>query len=433
MDAKTLTRTDRIVEDTLSFFQMLLSGRNLPDFAIRLWEGTTWSSSPGKEPKFILVINRPGALRRMFWLPNQLTLGQAYVDRDFDIEGDLVEAFDLGDILCDLKLSIVDRIRFGKFLLTLPGGDRQPPPSKGKGALLKGDLHTPTRDAEAVGYHYNVSNDFYRLWLDERMVYSCAYFSTRAETLDQAQERKLNYICRKLRLEPGERLLDIGCGWGGLIIHAARHYGVTARGITVSPPQAELANERIKAAGLSGRCSVEICDYRQVRESRGFHKAVSVGMIEHVGRQKLPEYFSGIWKLLRPEGVFLCHGIAASSSEPPLKGASFIDHYVFPDGDLVPVSETLRVAEENGFELRDLESLREHYALTLRQWVQRLLASRDAACQLTDEATYRVWSLYMAGSAHGFDVGRGNLYQILLSKPQHGRTGLPLMRNDWYS
>jgi len=238
-----------------------------------------------------------------------------------------------------------------------------------------------------VTYHYDVSNDFYALWLDQRMVYSCAYFQHRNADLESAQENKLDYICRKLRLHPGQRLLDIGCGWGGLVIYAAQHYGVEALGITLSRPQADLASARIAEAGLSERCRVIVRDYREVDEPGSVDALVSVGMFEHVGMALLPEYFARAWRLLKPGGVFLNHGIASCPTVKPLRGRTFSNTYVFPDGELEPINVTLHAAEEAGFEVRDVESLREHYNLTLRHWVQRLKAHHEQALQYMDEPT----------------------------------------------
>ncbi len=290
------------------------------------------------------------------------------------------------------------------------------------------------RDREAVRYHYDVSNDFYRLFLDERMVYSCAYFASADIGLEEAQLAKLDLVCRKLRLKPGQRLLDVGCGWGGLVLHAAANYGVDATGITLSAPQVELANRRIAEAGLAERCRVQLLDYREVREDHPFDALVSVGMFEHVGQAMLPGYFGKAARLLKRGGVFLNHGIASRATDPVVHGPSFSDAYVFPDGELVPINGTLRAAEETGFEVRDVESLREHYALTLRHWVRRLEERHAQALQHVDEATYRVWRLYMAGSAHGFTRRRLNVYQALLALPDSdGASGLPLTRTDWYA
>jgi len=297
---------------------------------------------------------------------------------------------------------------------------------------LRGARHSKERDRQAVTYHYNRSNDFYALWLDSRMVYSCAYFTTPDDDIDIAQERKLDYISRKLRLRPGERLLDIGCGWGGLVIYAAQHYGVESYGITLSEPQAEFAQKRIEEAGLTGKCKVEVRDYRDVHEADSFDKIVSVGMFEHVGEALLPTYFKQAWQLLHPGGVFLNHGIASDSFDEAHAKTSFVNHYVFPDGELLPINTTLRAAETSGFEVRDVESLREHYTLTLRHWVQRLEAHAEEARKLTNDVTYRVWRLYMSGSAHAFKAGTNNIYQTLLAKPDRGDSGLPLTRTDWY-
>jgi cyclopropane-fatty-acyl-phospholipid synthase len=265
------------------------------------------------------------------------------------------------------------------------------------------------------------------------MVYSSAYFQGPNDDLDRAQENKLDYICRKLRLRPGQRLLDIGCGWGGLVIYAAQHYGTEASGITLSQPQADLANARIAEAGLTDRCRVRVCDYRAVDEPGRYDALVSVGMFEHVGIKLLPTYFSRAWELLKPGGVFLNHGIARRAGERLRKGRSFSDVYVFPDGELTPISTSLRAAEETGFEVRDVESLRGHYALTLRHWVRRLEEHHDRALQCVDEPTYRVWRLFMSGSAHFFKVGRLNVYQALLIRQgEAGRSGQPLTRADWY-
>ena len=240
------------------------------------------------------------------------------------------------------------------------------------------------------------------------------------------------YICRKLRLRRGEQLLDIGCGWGGLIVYAAQHYGVTAVGVTVSEPQAELANEQIRREGLTNQCRVEVRDYREIDESEKYDKIVSVGMFEHVGESKLPEYFSRTWRLLKPGGAFLNHGIATSLNDPPKKGDTFSNRYVFPDGEVLPLSTTLRAAEMSGFEARDVESLREHYALTLHHWLKRLEAHHEEAVTLTDEPTYRIWRLSHASAGLGFWMNRHTIYQTLFVKPDRDKSNLPLTRAEWY-
>lgn len=424
------TPADRIAPKCLVFLQEALGSFHPRDFSFRLWDGSVWDAEPGEPSRFTMVLRNPGVLRTMFWSPSELALGEAYLYNDLDIEGDISSAFFLADRLVRLRLGVAECLRFARILLALPSSDRQWGARPAE--RLRGPLHSIGRDKQAVTYHYDMSNAFYSLWLDERMVYSCAYFTDPGNNLDSAQERKLDYICRKLRLQHGERVLDIGCGWGGLVIHAAKNYGVQVHGITLSRPQADLANERIRLAGLSDRCRVDVRDYRELHASEGYDKLVSVGMFEHVGKARLQEYFQGAFRLLRPGGVFLNHGIACNPGFPPIPGSSFSDHYIFPDGELLPLGTTLSVAERSGFEVRDVESLREHYVLTLRHWLRRLETRREEACSVTDEKTYRLWRLYLAGAAHKFRVGQNSVYQLLLSKSSDGESGLPLTRGDWY-
>jgi cyclopropane-fatty-acyl-phospholipid synthase len=423
------TPSDRIAPQCLVFLQEVLGDFHPRDFSFRLWDGSVWDAEPGEPSRFTMVLRNPGVLRTMFWSPSELALGEAYLYNDLDIEGDISSAFLLADLLVHVRLGLVERLRFARLLLALPSTGRHQ--SVRPTEKLRGPLHSMGRDRQAVTYHYDMSNAFYSLWLDERMVYSCAYFTDPGDNLDTAQERKLDYLCRKLRLQRGERMLDIGCGWGGLVIHAAKKYGVEAHGITLSGPQADLANERIRQAGLSDRCRVDVRDYREIHAPESYDKLVSVGMFEHVGESRLQEYFRRAFRLLRPAGVFLNHGIACNPDFPPVPGPSFSDHYIFPDGELLPLGTTLSVAETSGFEVRDVESLREHYVLTLRHWIRRLESRREEACSLTDEKTFRLWRLYLAGAAHKFRMGQNSVYQVLLSKTLDGKSGLPLTRGDW--
>ena len=423
---------DTAVRKSLSFLDDLFAEHRPRDFAVRLWDGTLWGPEPGQPARFTLVLEHPGALRSMFWPPGEISLSEAYIYDDFDIEGEIEAVFPLADHLLSRRRNLAESLRQARRVLALPAGRRGRRTGR-KAARLRGRRHSKTRDRSAVTYHYDLPGEFYALWLDERMVYSCAYFATPEEDLDAAQERKLDLICRKLRLRRDERLLDIGCGWGGLVVHAARRYGVNALGITLSEPQAELANERIRRAGLEDRCRVEVRDYREIEDWGAYDKLVSVGMFEHVGEARLPDYFSRAYRLLRPGGAFMNHGISRNPNVPVRRGPTFISRHVFPDGELVPIGITLRAAEGSGFEVRDVESLREHYALTLGQWVRRLEDNADEARRIVDETTYRVWRLYMAGSVHGFRTGRINVYQALLIRPDRGESGLPLTRADWYS
>lgn len=422
---------DKYGDISLSFFDELLKDYHPRDFAVRLWDTSSIEPESGQTARFTLVINSPGALRRMFWSPSEISLGEAYIYGDIDLEGNCESVFSLAEYLLGNPIKFARKSRLATKLLKLPSEKK---PREGRQeAKLSGSRHSIDRDRKAVTYHYDVSNDFFASYLDKNMVYSCGYFDSEDDDIDTAQERKLDYICRKLRLKEGENLLDIGCGWGGLVIHAAKNYGVNAIGITLSEPQAELANRRIDEAGLSDRCRVEIRDYREFGEPSSVDKLVSVGMFEHVGESKLPEYFEKAKTLLKPGGVFLNHGIACNVSQIGNKAPSFSDHYVFPDGELLPINRTLQVAEKEGFEVRDVESLREHYAMTLRRWVSRLEANRDRSVAAADETTYRIWRLYMSGSAHGFETGRLNVYQTLLVKSDKSSSGLPLTRDEWYS
>lgn len=428
---------DRAAQVGLSLFQTLFKGYHPRDFGVRFWDGSTWDAEPGQPTKFTVVVKHPGALLRMFWLPNNLKLGEAYIFDDFDIEGDMGGIFALRDYLVNAPFGFNRWLHCARLLLTIPHKGRRRS-AEFRAINLDGVSHSKERDRQAVTYHYDLSNEFFKLWLDRQMIYSCGYFKSRDDDLDRAQENKLDYICRKLRLRSGERLLDIGCGWGGLVMHAARHYGARVLGITLSARQAELANERIRRAGLADVCRVEIRDYRDVEENGSYDKIVSVGMFEHVGESQLLNYIGRAWRLLKPGGVFLNHGIARAMAESKrkrlsfTKNVSFIDAYVFPDYELLPISTTLRAAEMSGFEVRDVESLREHYALTLQHWVRRLEARKNEIKRIVNDVTYRVWRLYMAGSAYSFQTGELNLYQVLLAKSNRGNSGLPMTRDDWY-
>ncbi len=288
-----------------------------------------------------------------------------------------------------------------------------------------------------IGYHYDVSNAFYRLWLDSRMVYSCAYFRSDGDTLDDAQAGKLDHICRKLRLEPGERFLDIGCGWGALLFHAAERYGVEATGITLSQNQFDHAREVIAARGLAGRVKVELRDYLDLPEDALYDKIASVGMFEHVGIARFPRYFGKICRILKPGGLVLNHGITHNPLGAQSLGSGlgdFVEEYVFPGGELAHVAKVIEGMAAQGLEVIDAEALREHYAKTLWRWCERLEANADAARAEVGEEKYRVWRIYLAGSAHAFDRGWLSLWQILAGKPlPDGRLPHPLTRDYMYA
>lgn len=415
---------------TLQLLEELFLTESLKGIQVRLWDGDLWPENG--ETTTTLVLNHPGALRAMFLPGTEVGMAEAYLYDDIDFEGNIEAIFGLAGSIANEIRSLAKKIKLLNLLKQLPVIPSRPVTQRGP-ARLKGKPHSIKRDRQAAHYHYDISNDFYSLWLDPDMVYSCGYFSNADDTIETAQAKKLNYICKKLRLQPGQRLLDIGCGWGGLVICAAQNSGVTATGVTLSQPQADYANQRIAELGLSNSCKVLLMDYREILEEKTYDSIVSVGMFEHVGAALLKPYFEKVYRLLKPCGLFLNHGISTTNTTQSLGRNSFSDTYVFPDGELVPIQETIARAENAGFETRDVESLREHYVLTLRQWVERLEKNHASVLRHVDEHTYRVWRLYMAGSIHGFKTGRLNVYQSLFVRSDdQGNTGLPLSRIDWY-
>lgn len=432
MATAAISTEDRAVQLTLSLLRDILSSSPADDIAIRLWDGTIWKPEPAGSARCTLVLQHPGALRKMFVPPTELNLAEAYLYNDFDIEGEIEAIVPLVKHFLGTPKGKLEQVRYGARLLRLPKTG-QPRPGE-TAAKMHGLLHSKERDRQAISHHYNRSNDFFALWLDSRMVYSCAYFSTPDDDLETVQERKLDYLCRKLRLRPGERLLDIGCGWGGLVIYAAQHYGVQAEGINISSEQVELARERIKQAGLEKSCQVNLRDYRELNKPGGYDKVVSVGAAEHVGEALLPTYFKAAWELLRPGGVFLNQAIGVHSTAPVIVGRDFVHRYVFPDGEpTLPISTYLEAAESAGFQVRDVENLAEHYVYTLRHWLRRYEEHAEEAKRMVGELTYRSWRVFLAVAIHEFEVGTAQLYQTLLLKSlEKGRSGLPLRREDWY-
>jgi cyclopropane-fatty-acyl-phospholipid synthase len=399
-------------------------GHDLP-IAVRAYDG---SSLGPPDATAALEIRRPDALRRIVAAPGELGFARAYVAGDIDVEGDIFATLALRDRLPEVKLTapqVLAAVKLigGRGLRPLP-----PPPEE---ARLRGRRHSVDRDRAAIAHHYDVSNEFYRLILGPSLTYSCAVFRTEDTTLEQAQHDKYELVARKLGLQPDMRLLDVGCGWGGMVLHAALEHGARAVGVTVSEQQVDLALKRVADAGVADRVDVRNQDYRLVVDGP-FDAISSIGMFEHVGESRLAEYFGRLHSLLAPGGRLLNHGI----SRPPSKRArfaraGFIDRYVFPDGELHEVGRVVSIMQAAGFEVRHVESLREHYAQTLRHWVANLEAGWDDAVATAGEARARIWRLYMAGSALNFEANRTQIHQILAVKPGGaGDSGMP-PRPDW--
>ncbi len=378
---------------------------------VKFWDGREYL--PRVPEKMVLTLHAPSALRALA-LPTLGRLARAYVEDEFDIEGDIHEILAIGERLCAADAAADER---GSPLL----------------AWLR---HSLPADRKNIGFHYDVSNDFFGLWLDDRRVYSCAYFRRPEDSLELAQEQKLDLICRKLMLQPGERLLDIGCGWGGLIFWAAANYGVHCLGITLSQNQHDYVAAEIARLGLADRVEVRLLDYREVPEDSPFDKIASVGMFEHVGRANLGRYFAKIHRLLEPGGLVMNHGITAAGlyTQGLRSGISdFIEQYVFPGGELTHVSSVIEALTSEGLECLDVESLRPHYARTLWHWVGRLEANAARVRALVGEKKYRIWRIYMAGSAHAFERGWMSLSQILAGRPRtDGTLSYPFTREHLY-
>jgi cyclopropane-fatty-acyl-phospholipid synthase len=394
--------------------------------SVRFWDGSTLE---GESTTPVAVMRSPRALAYLLRAPNQIGLARAWVMGALDVEGELEAMLAVRNRFAGVALSAVERLKLAAAALrTAPAVllERAPLPSI-EAAPRRGRRHSLARDRTAVRHHYDVSNDFYRLVLGPSLTYSCAYFESRDDTLEAAQQQKHELICRKLRLTPGERLLDIGCGWGSLLLHAASHHGVRGVGVTLSEPQAQLARQRVSKHGLSDQVEIRVSDYREISDGP-FDKIVSVGMYEHVGASELRQYASTVARLLAPGGLFLNHGITLLNSEPP-RHPTFISRYIFPDGELHPVTAIQSAMRYAGFEVRDVESLREHYPLTLRRWLANLEADRRKAVALVGPERERAWRLYLVVSAVGFEDGEISVYQVLGAR-QGADHGLPLTRAD---
>ena len=372
-----------------------------------------------------IIVRSPDAIRRLVTAPGELGFARAYVAGDIDIEGDVFAALELRKQLPAVRLTRDQWLTAARMVGWSGVRPLAPPPEE---ARLHGRRHSQARDAAAIAHHYDVSNEFYRIFLGPTMTYSCAVWDSPEMTLDDAQTAKYELICRKLELEPGDRLLDVGCGWGGMAIHAARHHGARAVGVTVSRRQAELASKRAAEAGVGDLVEIRLEDYRDVLDGP-FDAISSIGMFEHVGLAQLSVYFDRLHTLLKPGGRLLNHAIGRTPEQgrrTHFGRRSFINRYVFPDGELHDVGSVITALQRSDFEARHMESLREHYALTLRAWVANLEANWDDAVDEAGSARARIWRLYMAGSAVNFEDANVQVHQVLAVKPDGGTSGMPL-------
>lgn len=430
MSVSQLEESNPRVSNARALLQTLLGEGEPAEFAVRFWDGSAWGPAHTESARFTLVLQHPGSLREMFWPPSRRSLFEAFVYGAFEVEGDLEAFLVVTKGMRERRRGLSERLALASRLFRAPrydGPRRSWAPPK-----MRGAFRSLERDKQAVDYHYSLSNDFFALWLDSRMQYTCAYFHKPDDDLETAQRQKLDHICKKLRLRPGDRVLEMGSGWGGFAVHAAKQYGARVRSVNLSKPQVEFAQERVRREGLEDRCRVELLDYRLVNEPGAFDKVVSVGMLEHVG-ESMAVYFKQAWDHLKPGGVFLSHGIGMNYHERMPRRPGFIQRYVFPDGELLPISRNLRYAEQVGFEVRDVECFRDHYVLTLRHWLRNLEARAEEARKLVGDLNYRLYRLYLAASAAGFRTGLLHHYQTLLVKPDRGASGLPLTRADWYA
>jgi cyclopropane-fatty-acyl-phospholipid synthase len=385
------------------------SKANLPARLV-LWSGQQYDFGHFAAPQVTLKVNSASALPLLLE-PSLDNLGEAYIKGKIDIEGKVADIINIGYSLARSTVTSASKLARVRRYFT----------------------HSKSTDRKAIQYHYDVSNAFYKLWLDENMVYSCAYFENGDEDLATAQIKKIDHILTKIQLQEGQTLLDIGCGWGALVLRAAQKFGARCVGVTLSQNQFDLATQRVRDAGLEDRIEIRLQDYRDVQGQ--FDRITSVGMFEHVGRKNLPGYFTKVRELLADDGIAMNHGITSSdaeSGETALGGGEFIDRYVFPDGELPHISLALEAAQRGGLEAVDVESLRRHYAHTLDLWADNFEARAEEAKKLVDDEKFRIWRVYLAGCAYAFEHDDVSIYQIVCRKAGRSATTLPWSRRYMY-
>jgi len=419
-DATSNQRKSSLSEISSSIITTLLKGYH-GDTAVELWDGQRVMGDDNA--KCCIIFHEPAVIRELILYRSLSRLTEAYLSGAVSVKGDMEVLFDLSDHLDKLSLSWNQKWHLIWLALKLPNHYKKIKPLKNRTGHKNGRA--------SIAHHYDVSNEFYKLWLDPKMVYTCAYFRDEKQSLAQAQIEKLDYLCRKLRLKPGQTLLDIGCGWGALAIHAAKKYGVKVHGITLSKNQQLAAQKKVIDEGLEDQVNIELCDYRNLPDDAQYDRVVSVGMFEHIGIKNFPVYFDVVKRVLKRGGLFLNHGITNDTGWQNTPVTRFINRYIFPDGELARVSDVSDAMEKAGFEVLDMESLRRHYSYTLRHWVKSLEENYDEAIQQTSEVTYRLWRLYMAGSAYYFNQGSIGVSQLLVGH-LYDPVPVPLRRDDLY-
>lgn len=439
------TKSDKLRNALTELAQELASTLDVP-VSLKLWDNTVLPLSQGergqdapeKGDDLAIVIADPGAIPSLLRRPTLDRVIRLYAHGKIGFEGGTL--IDIGEVFADKgarrRLKKISKRKLARLFLPFlvaPGTNVNA--SRNFAGDEVGSDQNKRNERDNIGFHYDVSNAFYELFLDDAMVYTCAYFSDWKHDLDQAQFDKLEMTCRKLRMKPGERFLDIGCGWGALICHAAKHHGVHAHGVTLSKEQYDYAVERIAREGLQDLVTIELKDYRDV--SQTFDKISSIGMYEHIGVAAIPEYMSKVRSLLAPDGLFLNHGITRRSKRKSKKFASrpeqrALVRYIFPGGELDDIGHTLQEMERAGFEVHDVEGWREHYALTTRMWCERLTANKEQAIAIVGEQTYRIWVVYLAGCSLAFTRGSARIYQTLVGHNAKGASNIPPSRADLY-